>query len=354
MGNQLKTIQKSYPMRGVLAILLFLISAISFAQKDSSDFYFNKGLEEKQKGRLMESYRDFEKAYNYNKSKKQIVSELASALFNLRRYSEARAKYLQLEQMGDQSAATYKQLMILSFNLHQLPDAIKYANLLNKVDPKEKTAFFVGKAYYDDENYGSAIKFLTTAAQDDPGNAEIPYMIARAYSDMQNYKQAISYFEKAIALEPNNSRWMYETGLIYYAMNDDKNSLKYLLMAADKGYKQDNEYLENLAVAYLNTSNFEKGLNILKEILQRRPSDINLLNMIAEACYDARRYDDAINYWDDILKIDKQNASALYMIGMSYQKKGEKQKGTQLCDKAIEMDPSLSSLKQKISMPGGF
>jgi hypothetical protein len=35
------------------------------------------------------------------------------------------------------------------------------------------------------------------------------------------------------------------------------------------------------------------------------------------------------------------------MIGMCYQKKGEKDKGVQLCDKAIEMDPSLASLKQK-------
>jgi len=38
---------------------------------------------------------------------------------------------------------------------------------------------------------------------------------------------------------------------------------------------------------------------------------------------------------------------------MDYQKKGEKEKGQRLCDKAIEMDPSLASLKQKKQlMPG--
>jgi tetratricopeptide (TPR) repeat protein len=76
--------------------------------------------------------------------------------------------------------------------------------------------------------------------------------------------------------------------------------------------------------------------------------------MIAEASYDAKRYEDAINYWDQVLTIDKQNAASLYMIGMSYQKKGEKQKGIALCDKAIEMDPSLAKNKQKIQMPGGM
>jgi hypothetical protein len=35
------------------------------------------------------------------------------------------------------------------------------------------------------------------------------------------------------------------------------------------------------------------------------------------------------------------------MIGMCYQKKGDKSKGAQLCDQAIAMDPSLARLKQQ-------
>jgi hypothetical protein len=40
------------------------------------------------------------------------------------------------------------------------------------------------------------------------------------------------------------------------------------------------------------------------------------------------------------------------MIGMSFQKKGEKEKGMALCDKAIQLDPSLQNLKQKKELPG--
>jgi tetratricopeptide (TPR) repeat protein len=259
---------------------------------------------------------------------------------------------MELEKLGDQSANTYKHLMTLSFNMRQFPDAIKYANLLKKVDPSEKVSYFIGKAHYDEENYGDAIKFLNVAATEDASNAEVPYMIARSYADMMNYKQAIPFFEKAIALKPTENRWLYEISLIYYAMHDDKNSLKYMLEAAEKGYKRDNEYLENLAIAYLNVGQFDQGMEILKESLKRRPTDMNLLNMIAEANYDAKKYQEAIDYWDQILQIDNKNASALYMIGLSYQKKGEKAKGIALCDKAIQMDPTLSKNKQKMQMPG--
>ncbi len=341
-------------MRTLLTTVIIFISAIAFAQPDSAAYFLQKGLEEKGKGRLMESYKAFDKAYTYNKNDKKIVNELASTLVELRRYAQARERYLQLETMGGVSAETYSQLMTLSFNMRQYPDAIKYAHLVKKTDPAAKTAYYIGKANYESENYGDAIKFLNIAAQENAANAEVPYMLARAYADMMNYKQAIPFFEKALTLDATNNRIMYEMGLIYYAMHDDKNSLTYLLLAAEKGYKRDNEYLENLAIAYLNNGKPDLGLDILKEALKRRPSDMNLLNMIAEASYDAKRYEDAINYWDQVLTIDKQNAASLYMIGMSYQKKGEKQKGIALCDKAIEMDPSLAKNKQKIQMPGGM
>lgn len=339
-------------MRFFFTIALATLTTITFAQADSSQVYLQKGLEERGKGRLMESYKAFDKAYTFNKGDKQVVEELAKTLYDLRRYPQAREKYKELESLGNPSANTLKQLMNISFNMRQFDDAVKYAQATKKVDPAAKVSYFIGKAFYDQENYGQAIKFLTEAAKEEPQNGEVSYYIARSYADMMNYKQAIPHFLKAVELQPDNSRWMYETGLIYYAMHEDKNALKYLLLAGEKGYKRDNEYLENLGIAYLNSGQTDKGMAIMKEILERRPSDMNILNMIAEACYDAKKFDDAIHYWDEILRLDKQNASALYMIGMSYQAKGEKQKGMDLCDKAIQMDPSLQRNKQKISMPG--
>jgi tetratricopeptide (TPR) repeat protein len=92
----------------------------------------------------------------------------------------------------------------------------------------------------------------------------------------------------------------------------------------------------------------------MKESLAKRPSDIGLIDMLAEACYDAGKYDDAINFYNKILAIDETKAEALYMMGMAYQKKGKVENGRALCDKAIAMDPKLSNLKQEKKMPGGF
>ena len=348
-------------IRKILSLCLVMTTYMAYSQTsvtqlylppDSAGYFYQKGLLEKQNGRRLESLKNFEKAVRYDSNNKEIVSEIALAYLDLRRYSFARDAYKKLLELGDQSIAVYKQLTTLSYQLKQHEDVIKYATKLKELDPAEKVNFYIGRIQYDLDNYGEAIKYLGEAAKEDATNAEIPYLIAHSYADMMNYKQAIPYFLKAIELDPSKNYWIYELGLIYYAMHDDKNSLKYILLAGEKGYKRDNDYLENLGIAYLNVGDLDQGAAIMGEILKRKPSDLNILNMLAEAYYYKGKYQQAIDYWDKVLEYDKANASALYMIGMSYQKKGEKDKGMALCDKAIELDPSLSSLKQKKQMMG--
>jgi len=336
----------------LLTILTIGVATATYSQADSANYFFQKAQTEKQAGRKLEVWKNLDKAYKYNPNDKAIVTDLADVLMSLNKYAQAREMYQKLEQLGDNSATLYKQLLTLSFNTKHFDDAIIYADKLKKADPKEKVGYYIGKIYFDRDDYGEAIKYLQAAEKEEPQNGEIPYLIARSYADMMNYKLSIPYFEKAIALAPDKNNWIYELGLIHYAMNSDKEALKYILLAGEKGYKKDNDYMENLGVAYMNVGKLEEAMTILKDILAKKPSDLNILNMIAEGYYYSGKYQDAIDYWDKVLTYDKTSAQSLYMIGMSYQKKGEKEKGVALCDKAIEMDPSLAVYKQKKSMPG--
>src|SRR5574339_687964 len=290
-GRPFFKIQILHPMRSILlTILSFGVALATYSQADSADFFYQKALAEKQAGRKLEVWKNLDKAYKYNPNNKVIVSELADVLMSLNKYAQAREMYQKLEQMGDNSPALYKQLLNLSFNTKRFDDAILYADKIKKADPNEKVGYYLGKIYYDRDDYGEAIKYLQAAEKEDAKNAEIPYLIARSYADMMNYKHSIPYFDKAIALAPDKSNWIYELGLIYYAMNADKESLKYILLAGERGYKKDNDYMENLGVAYLNAGKLNEGMVILKEILVKKPSDLNILNMVAEAYYYSGKY----------------------------------------------------------------
>lgn len=341
-------------MYKILTAAAVLLSATAHSQTDSSSFYLQKALDEKAKGRRMEVIKALEKAQNFNKNNSQVVSELADAYLDVRLLAKAREKYTQLETMGAATTTTYKKLMNLNFNMRQFPEAIKYAQLVKKGDAAEKVDYILGRSYYEMEDLGNGMKFLEAAAKAEPENAEIPHILATGYTNMQNFKQAIPFFQKAISLDAKNARWIYEMALAYYAMNDDQNALKYMLEAGEKGFRKDNEYMQNLSTALMNAGKFGEGLEMMKQTLAKRPTDIGLIDMIAEACYDAGKYDEAISFYNKILEIDNKKAEALYMMGMAYQKKGQVDNGRSLCDKAIAMDPSLRSLKTEKQMPGGF
>ena len=346
--------EKLYPMKNkILSIILLFISFRIYSQSENASNFYHKGLIEKQNGSRLESLRFFEKAAYYNDSDIDIIRELASAYLDLRKYQLAAVQYKKLVEMGDETAANYKQLLVLTFNLKQYDDVLTYAAKLKKIEPSEKVSYYIGKVNYERDSYGEAIKNLNIAAKEDPQNAEVPYLIARSYTEMLNNKLAIPYFLKAIELNPAKNCWIYELGLIYYAIHDDKNALKFIIEAGEKGYIKDNDYLENLGISYLNAGKLDDGVAILGEILKKKPGDLNILNMIGEAYYDKGKYKEAIDYWDRVIFYDRVNAPALYMIGMSYQKSGEKEKGVSLCDKAISLDPTLTSLRQK-KMNMGF
>jgi hypothetical protein len=47
---------------------------------------------------------------------------------------------------------------------------------------------------------------------------------------------------------------------------------------------------------------------------------------------------------------DTKNVKALYMAGVALIRSGDKTKGSQMCDKAIAMDPKLGELKSQKSI----
>jgi len=328
-------------------LLLTIFGAGTYAQSDSSSVFYQKGLEEKNARRFREAEKNFARAYQLSPDKLEVVLELANALMAQNRFAEAREKYLSAEKIDNNNALVTENLATLSFNLRKWAEAIKYATKTQQMKLSKPVNYIIGKSYFEQENYGEAIKFLDMAAKEEPARGEIPYSVSRAYLDMSNYKQSAAYMEKAISLDTSKVNWVYECALIYYAIPDYKKSLYFFELAGTKGYKRSNDYLENLGNAYLNTAQYEKGIALLKEVLKMKPSDQELLYVVAQASFKAGKYQEAIDYWDQALTLDKTNARVLYMIGLSYQKKGEKQKGTQLCDKAIEMDPSLNSLREK-------
>jgi tetratricopeptide (TPR) repeat protein len=285
-------------MKSVIIIFLCFPASLFSQNIDSAGYYFKKGTEAKDARLLAVAGKNFDKAIYFNNRQFQKAIDLAQKCSNC-----------------------------------------------------PETDRILGMGYYNLEDYGKAVNFLQKAISKNDKDAESAYTLGRTYLELENEKNAISQFQRAIELEPSRNAWMYELGLIYYSQDNYKSALKYFIMAGDAGYNKTNDFYENMGFAQLYTGDIQNGVKTLTEIIQGKPNNRELLNNIAQAMYDTKHYDEAVNYYEKLLTINPKDASSLFMAGMTFQKKGDKEKGQKICDKAIEMDPSLASHRQKKELP---
>lgn len=338
-------------MKPLFILTTALFATTAFAQSDSSSFYYQKGLSEKTNRRFMVAFDHFQKAVQFENNNVEAQLALGETAVELRKYEPAKTAFLKVLDLKKDDPVAIENLGTLFFYTRKWKEAISYNKKMQELKLGKHTNYIIGKCFYELEDYGQMLPYFTAAAKEEPANAEIPYLIGRSYVDMSNYRAAAPFLAQATTLDTTKPRWAYECALTYGAIPDDKTAIKYYLLAADRGYKTDNDYYENLANSYIAAGQGKDGIALLQRLLEKKPADLEILYNIAEIHYKIGKYQEAIDYWDKILAYDKQNARALYMIGLSYQKKGDNAKGQQLCDKAISMDPSLTNLKRQM---GGF
>jgi tetratricopeptide (TPR) repeat protein len=333
----------------ILATIILAGTSASAQTPDSASFYYNQGLTEKSAKRFLLANKAFEKAIGFNAAYTEAYLENGMVLNEMRQTDKAKANFTKLYELQPGNKQAIKELTSLYYNYRQYDNAIAFAKKCADCEDADK---IIGMSYYQQEDYASAEKALQAAIRKNPADAEAMYTLARNYLDMEEYKRAVPFYEKAITMPGAKNTWMYELGLLYYNNNDFKNAVAAFTRAADNGYEQKNDFNENLGYAALYSGDYARGEELLLGILKRKPNNTTLLRDMAEVFYNQKQYDKSLDYCQKLLEIDAKDGKALYQAGLCFQKKGQKDKGQQMCDKAIEMDPSLASMRQKREIPG--
>lgn len=206
--------------------------------------------------------------------------------------------------------------------------------------------------YYNMEDYGKAERLLIALVNKNPKDAEITYILASNYLAMGDETRAITLYENALLLDNKKSNWFFELGLLYSNTNNYKKAVVAYTKAAELGYIRGNDFNENLGFAYMYSGDFDNGEKLLSDLVGRRPGDKELIRNVATAFFDNKNYDKALDYCQKLLEMNMKDGKALYQAGLCFQKKGMVERGMQMCDKAIELDPTLAGLKSKKLSPG--
>ena len=332
-------------MKYIFTALIVLFSVTAFAQSaDSAQYFYKKGLEEKSARRFLVSSKAFEQAIKLDTNFIAAYIENGYTNLEMRKTDPAIINFSKAYKLDPQNQAAIKELMELYFSYHQYPKAIEMAQLCKDCTNANK---IIALSYFQQEDYGKAEKALLTQITNTPNDAELNYTLGRTYLEMEQEKNAIFYYEKAVHIDSTRSTWYHELALLYYTINDYKNAVVIFNKAAATGFTQSNDFMENLGFSYIYSGEVEKGEKILMDVLAKKPGNKDLIRDIADAYYQLKNYDKSLVFLQKLMELDSKDAEALYQAGQCFIKKGEKDRGQAMCDKAIELDPSLSKMKKQ-------
>lgn len=323
------------------AAVLLHFHAFSFT--DSAKYFLLEGNKKFESGLLNAAQKDFEKAIKISPS--YTDAHLASARVDMKanRIYQAGQSLNKAYELEPDRKEIIKALMEWNFSSRQHQKAIEFAG---KCDC-EGADRVIGMSYYRMEHYGNAETYLLKALKVNPRDAEAAYTLGRTYMELENFKSTLQYFQQAVDADPTRANWQYELALLYYNASDYAKSLQHFEAAVTAGYRVDNDFLENMGFCQLYAGEVETAMATLNQVIERKPNNANLMKDIAQAMYATKRYQGAIQFYENALTIAPDDAPSLFMAGMCFQKMGQKEKGQALCDKAIEMDPSLARNRQK-------
>lgn len=317
----------------------------SLSDLDSSLFYLQKAKLLKEARRVLEADKNFKKAIEFDTTLIEIRIEYGNFLMSERKYFKAFDEFKRVLYVNADHAVALQRMTEVTFMLRRWTDVIHYGNILAKNNKGERVNFMLGKAYYEEEDYGKSKKRLLQAIKEDPSSLESVTLLSKVYIELSDYKQAIELYNLALHKDANNFELIYQLGLLYYTINNEREAVKYFELAAEKGYKTDLDYKENLGLAYLGLD-LQKGVDLLNKVLEKKPDNPEIMFQIAQAHFKSRNYQTAADTFYKVYMNDPTNTEALYMTGIAYNKKGDKNAGNLMCERAIKLDPKLAELKR--------
>ncbi|MGV3539655.1 MAG: tetratricopeptide repeat protein [Rufibacter sp.] len=205
-----------------------------------------------------------------------------------------------------------------------------------------KALYYIGLAYYMQEDDNNCLKFLSQSIALDPKDAKAHHMMGSTLNYMKRHTEAAESFKAAIALKPDDGEYHSGLGDAYYNLGkleealaayqkattqpnapersfsmvaqvlseqkQDEKALEAFYLAKSKVSKESDAYqnvLYNIGLLESLKGNYGKAEGTFLELLQLAPKDYQAHAKLIQCYYQQKQYDKAKPYRENLYQAHK-------------------------------------------------
>ena len=286
-------------------------------------------------------------ANNSNYRNKKNIPELSKSAYNLlkfHRYEEAEKVFNQILGMDETNIYALVGIGDTKRQRKDFNNAINDYEKALIVEPVNKFALIgLADCYRGLKEYKKAIniweKFLSFSENE--FDISVLSRLGDTYKKLGNYEKALYFYLKAYSIDENNPYVLSGLGFTYFKKGDFKTSSKYW----EKLYNnktdlkpEDVRIITNLGNSYRKQRRYNDALKFFYQALKIEEDNFYALYGIADCYRGMKDYRKAVSYWKRILNKDPNNKKILTRIGDGYRKLGDYLTAKEYYQRAIEKD----------------
>lgn len=203
----------------------------------------------------------------------QILFNLGTAFYNLRRDNEAIAIFLKTIEIAPRSANAYNSLALALNNVGKIGDSFSAFRRSLEISPNDTVTLcnYANALHHAGED-ADALAIVNQAIKLPTGDFSAAYNIrGTILFNLKKYREAKADFESAVKLDSQRADPLNNLGVVFSREGKKKKALRYFL-AAERLAPDWDEVAYNLALNFSETRNREKSDEYLLKLKNSNPA----------------------------------------------------------------------------------
>jgi len=311
-----------------------------------SDAYLWRGTAEANQKQYEPAQADFHTALQLNPSSAIALTELGQLSIREQHVPEGKALLEQALAKDPNSLKALNLLVELDLIAKQPAKAVALVqDQIAKVPNSAPLYSDLARLQLATHDFAGARDSAKKAMQIDPANEDVVQSYSQAEVSLGETDQAIATWQQWLGSHPRDPRALVLLGTLSEAKGDANKAMDYYKKTLEivPGQPMASNNLAYLMVE--NGQNVDAALTLAQTARRSMPDSPSTADTLAWVYYHKGTYSSARDLLEDALKVDPNNASMHYHLGMVYGKLGNKTDAQTQLKKAASLAPNTQTAK---------